>query len=103
MTVQEDMCAAIARRAVIRITRAKDPLGTSRVGEPHILYESSAGKVLVDLYQTDGYSSSGRPPMWRPVALADIRSLVVLDDSFEPRPTYNPDNRTRYRRIICAV
>jgi len=103
MTVQEDMCAAVARRAVVRITRDKDPPGTSRTGEPHIVYESSAGKVLVDLYQTGGYSSSGQPPGWRPIALAEIRSMVALDDSFEPRPTYNPHNRSRYRRIICAV
>jgi hypothetical protein len=103
MTVQEDMCAAIARRAVVRITRAKDPPGTSRIGEPHIVYESSAGNVLVDLYQTGGYSSSEQPLMWRPIALADVRSVVVLDDRFEPRPTYNPRNRSRYRRIICAV
>lgn len=103
MTVQEDVCAAIARRAVVRITRAKDPPATSRTGEPHIVYESSAGNVLVDLYQTDGYTSSGRPPMWRPIALADVRSVIVLDESFEPRPTYNPRNRSRYRRIICAI
>jgi len=103
MTVQEDMCAAIARRALVRITRSKDPPGTSRTGEPHIVYESSAGKVLVDLYQTGGYSSSEQAPTWRPIALADVRSVVVLDERFEPRPTYNPHNRSRYRRIICAV
>ncbi len=103
MTVQEEMCAAVSKRAVVRITRAKDPRGTSRTGEPHIVYESSAGKVLVDLYQTDGYSSSERPPMWRPIALADVRSIVVLDETFKSRPSYNPRNRSRYRRIICAV
>ena len=103
MTVQEDMCAAVTRRAVVRITRAKDPPRTSRTGEPHIVYKSSTGKVLVDLYQTDGYSSSGQPPMWRPIALADVRSVVVLDERFKPHPTYNPRNRRRYRRIICAV
>lgn len=103
MTVQEEMCAAISKRAVVRITRAKDPAGTSRTGEPHIVYKSSAGKVLVDLYQTDGYSSSGRSPMWRPIALADVRSLVVLDETFKPRPSYNPRNSSRYQRIVCAV
>jgi len=103
MTVEEDMSAAIAGRVVVRITRAKDPAGTSRIGEPHILYESARGRVLVDLYQTGGYSSSERPPMWRLVALADVRSVVLLEERFEPRPTYNPQNRTRYRRIICAV
>ena len=103
MTLQEDMCAAVARRAVVRITRDKDPPGTSRTGEPHIVYESSAGKVLVDLYQTGGYSSSEQAPTWRPIALVDVRSVVVLDERFEPRSTYNSHSRSRYRRIICAV
>lgn len=103
MTVQEDICAAVTRRAVVRITRAKDPADTTRTGEPHIVYESGAGNALVDLYQTSGYSSSGKLPMWRPIALADVRSVVVLEERFKPRPSYNPDNRKRYRRIICAA
>ena len=76
-----------------------------RVVEPHALYESDRGEVMLDGYQVRGYSESGRSqPYWRPFRVRKIMAVAMLGEIFEPRSAegYNP-NRARYRRGLMAV
>ena len=65
---------AIAEKHIVYL-RGKNDLG-ERTVEPHIIYQASNGKILVDFYQTAGYSSSGNLPSWRRLSVDDITSLV---------------------------
>lgn len=71
-----------------------------RVGEPHLVFASHAGKELVALFQTGGYSRSGRLPGWRNVDLGDIVSVDRTSELFEQRPDFDRES-TQYFRPIC--
>lgn len=81
-----------------------DDTGNRRV-EPHIVYESRNGKIMVDVYQTSGYSSTGKLPSWRPLIVDSITSITISSDQFTPRINegYNPSNAKRYSKVICKV
>ena len=102
MTTSDTICAAIRDLRQLSL-QGKDDLA-SRIIEPHVVYEAANGRVLVDFYQTQGYSSSGNLPAWRRLSLDDIQQIETLVDEFEARYAegYNPAS-TRYVRIICKV
>jgi predicted DNA-binding transcriptional regulator YafY len=57
-----------------------------RVIEPHVIYTHDTGELVVEAYQTRGYSSSGRPPpFWRPFRLRKISAVSLLKETFETR------------------
>jgi len=76
-----------------------------RVIEPHVVYTHESGELVVDAYQTRGYSSSGRPPpYWRPFRLKKINAVSVLKETFETRVRegFAPD-KDKYRRGLVAM
>lgn len=76
-----------------------------RVLEPHAIYTGERGELMVDAYQTRGFSSSGRPPpFWRPFRLKKITAVSVLKESFSPRVTegFSPD-RLKYKSGLVSV
>jgi len=57
-----------------------------RVVEPHAIYTHESGELVMDAFQTRGYSSSGRPPpFWRPFRLKKISAISPLKENFETR------------------
>jgi predicted DNA-binding transcriptional regulator YafY len=57
-----------------------------RVIEPHVIYTHETGELVVEAYQTRGYSASGRPaPFWRPFRLKKITAVSLLKENFETR------------------
>jgi predicted DNA-binding transcriptional regulator YafY len=57
-----------------------------RVIEPHAIYTHEGGELVMDAFQTRGYSSSGRPPpFWRPFRLKKISAISPLKENFETR------------------
>jgi predicted DNA-binding transcriptional regulator YafY len=57
-----------------------------RVIEPHAIYTHESGELVMDAFQTRGYSSSGRPPpFWRPFRLKKISAVSLLKENFETR------------------
>ena len=105
MSAEQDVCQAIQNRNVVVVSSRKDPAGSTRTVEPHIVYRSSAGRLLVDAYQTGGYSSRGGLPAWRPLSVSDISRVESLAETFQARRAegYNPSNRDRYRLVVCQV
>jgi len=96
---QSLLCEAISQRRSVSLWYG----GGSRLVDPHIVYESSTGKILVDAYQTSGYSESDESVEWKRFEVDQISSLQLLDRTFSVRTDYIPSNRKRYVRIICKI
>lgn len=103
MEVADRLCDMIVQRRVVRLFSARDPEGQSRLVEPHAVYIGSNDRGFVDFWQRGGWSWSQEPPGWRRLALTDIIDVEGLDQTFEPRSDYRPDNRRWYRAFVCAV
>lgn len=76
-----------------------------RVFEPHAIYTDKHGELVLDGFQTRGYSSSGRPtPFWRPFRLKKITAVSVLKEKFEPRTDegFSPE-RLKYQNHLVAI
>jgi predicted DNA-binding transcriptional regulator YafY len=76
-----------------------------RVIEPHAIYTDDRGELILDGYQTRGFSSSGRPtPFWRPFRLKKITAVTLLKEYFEPRVSegFSPE-RLKYRNGLMAI
>jgi predicted DNA-binding transcriptional regulator YafY len=76
-----------------------------RIVEPHAIYTNEHGELVVDSYQTRGFSASGRPaPFWRPFRLKRIASLTVLQEPYVARFSegFRPD-RLKYRNGLIAI
>ncbi len=93
--VKEKRCVAIRYHGQSNI----------RVIEPHAIYTAENGEIVVDGYQTRGYSSSGRlPPFWRPFRLKMINAVSLLRESFQTRTGEGFDaSHERYRNRLLAM
>jgi predicted DNA-binding transcriptional regulator YafY len=76
-----------------------------RVLEPHVVYTHESGELVMDAFQTRGYSSSGRPPpFWRPFRLKKISAISLLKESFETRLSEGfSHEREKYRNGRVAM
>jgi predicted DNA-binding transcriptional regulator YafY len=76
-----------------------------RVIEPHAIYTDDRGELVLDGYQTRGFSASGRPaPFWRPFRLKKIMAVSVLKEAFQPRLAEGfSANRLKYRSGLVAI
>ncbi len=93
--IKERRCVAIRYRDQNQI----------RVVEPHAIYKDEAGEVVVECFQTRGYSAAGRgTPYWRPFRLRKITALSVLGETFSPRVEegYSP-HKLKYKNGLLAV
>ena len=76
-----------------------------RVVEPHAIYTHESGELVMDAFQTRGYSSSGRPPpFWRPFRLKKINAISLLKENFETRlqEGFSPE-KDKYRKGLVAM
>jgi predicted DNA-binding transcriptional regulator YafY len=76
-----------------------------RVIEPHAIYTHESGELVMDAFQTRGYSSSGRPPpFWRPFRLKKISAISPLKENFETRVQegFSPE-KDKYRNGPVAM
>lgn len=76
-----------------------------RVVEPHAIYTHESGELVMDAFQTRGYSSSGRPPpFWRPFRLKKISAISPLKENFETRlqEGFSPE-KDKYRKGPVAM
>lgn len=76
-----------------------------RVIEPHVIYTHESGELVVDAYQSRGYSSSGRPPpYWRPFRLKKINAVSLLKENFETRHAEGfSRDKDKYRNGLVAM
>jgi len=102
MNTLDIICSAIHEKNQLSVKGKDDP--DWRTIEPHIVYEAANGNILVDFYQTGGYSSSGRLPTWRRLLLNDILHIKRIEQRFNVRNDegYNPTS-DRYVKVICKA
>ena len=76
-----------------------------RVIEPHVIYTHDSGELVVEGFQTRGYSASGRPPpFWRPFRLKKISAISLLKETFETRVQQGfVHDKDKYRRGLVAM
>jgi len=97
------LCQMVTARRVVEVRTTADPEGQSRTAEPHAVYIGSNNRGFVDLYQLSGYSVSGGLPGWRRFALSDLAAVRPLDQTFDAREDYRPENRRWYRAFVCTA
>lgn len=76
-----------------------------RVIEPHAIYTADNTEIMVDAFQTRGYTASGRPPpFWRPFRVKEIGAASLLNEPFTVRHSegFNA-SRSRYRKGLIAI
>ena len=76
-----------------------------RVVEPHAIYTHESGELVMDAFQTRGYSSSGRPPpFWRPFRLKKISAISPLKENFQTRLQEGfSHEKDKYRQGLVAM
>ncbi len=76
-----------------------------RVIEPHAIYTADNAEIMVDAFQTRGYTASGRPPpFWRPFRVKEISAASLMNEVFSVRQIegFNA-NRPRYHKGLIAI
>lgn len=78
----------------------------SRIVEPHMLYETKQGQLILLGYQVRGYHSSRRnSSYWRPFQLSKIEAIHLTEETFQSRSEYGYTTITRNLNgnVILAV
>jgi hypothetical protein len=91
--------AAKANRKVV----LRDKEGNERVVEPYMIYTSPKGKRCLHVYQTGGYSKSGKAEGFRNPALEEVSTLEVLAETFVIRKEYNPHNEAQFPEVHFSL
>lgn len=76
-----------------------------RVVEPHAIYTDERRELVLDAYQTRGFSAADRPPpFWRPFRVKKISALSVLNERFLPRTAEGfSAARLKYKSGLVAI
>jgi choline dehydrogenase-like flavoprotein len=100
-TNEELLTQAIRARRVVSAWYRGTGAGGLRVFYPHVLYRATSGELLVDAFQVDGASGSGRLPDWRVFKLGSLRDVEVQAAVFLPLPQFDLAS-PRYRSRIVV-
>lgn len=100
-TTHDQLCQAVKSHLSIAFSKDGDPHENPRIGEPHLVFLSTTGKAQVAIFQTAGYSSSGKLPQWRNFDVDTITLLTVLQTAFVPRADFNRQH-SMYAQLICG-
>src|SRR2546428_7641726 len=97
MRAEAQLSQAILLRQMVELDYEGNGL---RKVEPHVLYGSTEGQLVLSAYQITGYSAHGQPIGWKMFAVKRLTRVRVIDETFRPRDEYNPGH---YTRIVAAV
>ena len=101
MGIQDEICAAIKERKVIKFTYGREI--ATRTFEPFVVYKTKSKHIHVSGFQSHNTANPLDKRGWRNFEVADITSLVVTDEVFTLDQSFNPSN-TRYAAgVICYV
>lgn len=86
MSIEAKIISAIQSKRVIVIGYS----GSRREVEPHLLGVNAKGNKCLSAFQTAGGSAAS----WRAFLVEKITSVELLDDQFDVRKGYNPNDST---------
>lgn len=89
VTIEGIVEAAIRARRTLLFAYEGDG-APARVGHPHALFLGFSGETCVDVFQVEGFTSSGELPAWRQFHIPKIVTAEHLDATFEPAAGYDP-------------
>ncbi|MDD4151541.1 MAG: hypothetical protein PHR68_02925 [Candidatus Gracilibacteria bacterium] len=97
----EALTKAIKEKKVIEFDYK---LEGTRLGNSHAIYRHiKTRNILLDLYQTKGYSSSNENiPGWREFDINEISKINILSEVFNVANGYNR-NSERYNNYIAKI
>jgi len=96
--MNEAIVSAITARHLLKLAYSAG----NRIVEPHVYGLGKDGKELLRCYQIGGESTSRERYGWKMLREPDIADVTVLDVSFEPRPSYNPEDPA-IREVFAKV
>ena len=97
--MKEIVCNAMTNRRLLSFTYE----GFERVVEPHLCGQNAAGHDVLLAWLVRGHSKSEPRPGWRHYLLTEMRSVQVLEDTFDKsRPGFKPHD-SRMATIYCRL
>jgi len=87
----------------LHLCELTDRSGHTRMIEPYMVYSSATGKRLFHCYQLHGYSKSGDPTGWKNPQVASFTRATKQDETFTPRPEYNPFNHDMFPVVHFSI
>lgn len=99
MSMTPTICDAITRKRCLTLRYD----GFSRLVEAHACGASTAGHLVVRVWQVSGGSVHNERTGWKLLRLDEIRSLAIADEpSHAPRSGYRRGDRDM-TRIVCQI
>jgi hypothetical protein len=102
VTIEATVQAAIHERRTLRFSYQGDSL-PQRIGHPHAIFLGPSGETMVDVFQVDGFSSSGPLPAWRSFDVDKIVAAERLETTYELAPGWDPDGAKYAGGIVAMV
>lgn len=90
-------------RRQLSITDGEGGRANVRTLEPHILFKTKDGNVLLGGYQVNDSTRAGKPPVWHNIPVSKISKVTEGTERFLVRGGFNPGDRTKYYEVISAV
>ena len=101
--IEEILVRAIQNLKTLKLEDEEGGRPNNRVFEPHVLFASKDGNVMLAGYQIDGATRAGKPPVWHNIPLAKITQAAANKATFRIRGGFNPNDRTKYHTVIAAA
>jgi len=95
------LCKAICAKQVTRIRYENE--WYSRTFEPHIIFRSSTGKVLVHGLQTKADSNPAQGQNLRSFEVGLLNSVVLIEETFQHEGVLSSFKVEGGMNVICAV
>ncbi|MSP79412.1 MAG: hypothetical protein EXR67_07740 [Dehalococcoidia bacterium] len=101
--IEEILIRAIQQLKTLKLEDEEGGRPNKRVFEPHILFASKDGNVVLAGYQLDGATRAGKPPVWHHIPISKITRASANKATFLIRGGFNPNDRTKYHTVIAAA
>lgn len=104
MTAETELRRAIqGRRKIVYTYDREDQAQGEREGEPHVLFFTKNGHLMVHIWKTGGVQTDETKPLpaWRQYRLERLSVVEVQEETFEAQDTFT--SLAGYAGIICHV
>lgn len=105
MTTEQEICRAIREhRRIIYTYDRPDRAQGRREGNPHIVFYTKNGHLLVHMWKIGGVSTDPHAPLpdWRSYYLDNLTVVEIQEVRFDVESTFKPDSN-RYHDIVCRA
>ena len=94
---------AIQQRKLLNVSDGEGGRTNVRAFEPHILFQTKDGNVVLGGYQVNDSTRAGKPPVWHNIPVNKIGKVAASKERFIVRSGFNPNDQTKYYTVIVAA